>query len=98
MPHGSHIYAKAYDMAKATICAYPHSDNGLPYWKCVLRCCDKCPSVNLPDQEKYDKYYNISPSIIFQIYHLIAHCTTHGRLLLSDKVFFHKCKQDTASG
>ena len=23
IPHGSHIYAKSYDMAKAKICAYP---------------------------------------------------------------------------
>ena len=27
MPHERHIYAKAYDMEKATICAYSQSDN-----------------------------------------------------------------------
>ena len=27
MPHVSHIYAKAYDMAKATLCEYPQSDH-----------------------------------------------------------------------
>ena len=37
MPHGRHIYAKASDMANATMCACPHSDNALPHWKCVLR-------------------------------------------------------------
>ena len=36
MPHGRHIYAKASDMANATMCAYPHSDHALPHWKCVL--------------------------------------------------------------
>ena len=36
MPHGRHIYAKASDMEKATICAYPQSDNELPHWKCAL--------------------------------------------------------------
>ena len=36
MPHGHHIYAKAYDMAKATMCTYTHSDHALPHWKCVL--------------------------------------------------------------
>ena len=36
MTHGLHIYANAYDTAKATICAYPHSYHALPHWKCVL--------------------------------------------------------------
>ena len=51
MPHGSHMYAKASDMAKATIYTYPQSDYTLPYWKCVLRCYAECPCINLPDQE-----------------------------------------------
>ena len=36
MTHGRHIYAKASDMAQATMCAYPQSDRALPHWKCVL--------------------------------------------------------------
>ena len=52
MPHGRHIYAKASDMANATICTYSHSDDALPHWKCVLRCCADCPCINLPDKEK----------------------------------------------
>ena len=55
MPHGRHIYAKASDVENATICAYPHSDNTLPHWKCVLRCCSDCPCINLPDQETNKK-------------------------------------------
>ena len=51
MPHGRHIYSKASDMAKATMCTYPQSDQALPHWKCVLRCCDDCPCINLTDQE-----------------------------------------------
>ena len=31
MPHGRHIYAKAYDMEKSTMCAYPNSDNTLTH-------------------------------------------------------------------
>ena len=54
MTHGSHIYAKAYDMAQATMCAYPQSDHALPHWKCVLWCCAECPCINLPDQETYN--------------------------------------------
>ena len=84
-------------MAKATLCAYPQSDHALPHWKCVLRCCAKCPSVNLPDQETYDPYSNTSTSTHFHIYHLIAHCKTHGRLPLTDKKSCRMCKHDTAS-
>ena len=35
MPHGPHIYAKASEMANATMCAYPQSDHELPHWKCI---------------------------------------------------------------
>ena len=59
-----------------------------------MRCCSKCTSVNLPDQETDDQYSNTSPSIIFHIYHIIARCTSHGRLPLNDKKFCRKCKQD----
>ena len=37
MPHGSHIYAKASDMEKATIFTYPQSDHAFLHWKCVFR-------------------------------------------------------------
>ena len=51
MPHGRHIYAKASDMAKSTMCTYPQSDYALPHWKFLLRCCDDCPRINFPEQE-----------------------------------------------
>ena len=85
MPHGRHVNAKAYDMAKATICAYPQSDHVLPHWKCFMRCCSKSPSINITDQETDYQYSNTSPSICFHIYHIIARCTTHGRLPLKYK-------------
>ena len=81
-------------MEKATICEYPHSYNALPHWRCVLRYCDKFICVNIPDQEKYDKYSNTSASILFHIYHLISSCKTNGRLQLNDKKFCCRCKQD----
>ena len=93
MPHGRHICAKSYDMAKVTMCSYPQSDHTLPHCKYVLQCCAKFPSVNLPDQETDYRSPNTSPSIIF----LIARCTQHGRLPLTEKKYFHMCKQDTAS-
>ena len=97
MPHGFHIYSKAYDMSKATMRTYTQSDHVLPHWKYVLRCCAKCPSINLPDQEKDYQYSITSPSIRFHIYHLFARCTTHVRIPLTDKNIFLKCKQDNFS-
>ena len=84
MPHGRHIYAKAYDMEKVTMCANSQYDHTLPHWKCALRCCAQCPSINILDQETDDKHTNPSTSICFQIYHLIASCTKHGRRPLTD--------------
>ena len=98
MAHGRHIYAKAYDMAKATMCAYSQSDHELPNQKYVLGCCAKCPGINLPDQETDDKYPDTSTSISFHIYHLIARCKINGRLPLTDKKICCKCQHDTASG
>ena len=50
MPNELHIYSKASDMEKETMCEYPHSDHAFPHWKCVLRCCTKLPCVNVPEQ------------------------------------------------
>ena len=97
MPHGRHIYAKSYAMAKETMCAYSQPDHELPHWKCVLRCCDKCPSINTPDQEIGDQYPKTSHSIRIHIYHLIVCCTKHGRLPLTDKKSCRKCQHDSAS-
>ena len=98
MPHGRHIYAKEYDMAKATMCSYLQSDHALTHWKFVLRCCAKCPVINIPGKGTDDQYPNTSPSICFHIYHITSLCTEHGRLPLTDKKICLKCQQGTASG
>ena len=65
MPHGRHIYAKVYDMKNSTMCIYYYSDNALPHWKCVLRCCANCPFINLPDQETNKKMKKQYPYLGF---------------------------------
>ena len=82
---------------KATMCAYPQSDHVLLHWKWVLRCCTKCQCVNISDQETDDQYYNTTPFICFQIYHIIACCTAHVRLPYNAKTFCGMCRQDSAS-
>ena len=79
------------------MCANSQSDHVLPHCKCELPCCAQCPSINIPDQETYDKYPNSSPSICFHIYHMMVRCKKHGELLLSDKKSCRECQQDTAS-
>ena len=49
-----------------------------------MRGCAKYPGINLPDQETDDKYSDTVPSIIFHIYHIIARCSTHGRLPVNE--------------
>ena len=97
MSHRRHIYVKASDMSKATMCAYPQSDHALTHWKCVLRCYDDCPCINLPDQETDNNYSETTPLIRFQIYHIIARCTAHGIIPLKDKKISHICKQESSS-
>ena len=98
MPNGHHIYTKAYYIAKAKMCTYSQSDHALPHWKCVLRCCAKCTSINIHDQETDYQYPNTSPSIRFHLNHLIASCTKHVRLPLTDNKSCLKFQQDYASG
>ena len=93
MPHGRHIYAKAYEMVNEKMCAYSQSDHKLPHWKCVFQCCAKFPSINIPDQETEDQYPDTSPSISFHIYHLIARCKKHDRLQLTDNISCLDCQK-----
>ena len=49
IPNGHHSYSKASDMEKATMCEYTQSGYALTHCKFVLRCYEKCSSINLPD-------------------------------------------------
>ena len=76
MQHGRHINAKASDMAKATMCTYPQSDNALPHWKYVLRCCPDYPCINLPDQETDKKIlrHNTLNTVSHLSHHWMLQC------------------------
>ena len=67
------------------MCTYTQSDHALTHWKCVLRCCAEFKCINLPDQEKDNHYSETTPSIRFQIYHIIVSCSAHGRIPMKDK-------------
>ena len=96
MPHVHHIYSKASDTEKAAMCTYPQSDHALTHWKCVLRCCSRCPCINIPDKETDNQYSETTLSVRFRIYHTIVHCTARGRIPLKDKKICHMCKQESS--
>ena len=52
-------------MANATTCAYPHSDNALPHWKCVLRCCANCPKLIFLTKKKRKNMKKQHPQLGF---------------------------------
>ena len=87
MPHGCHIYAISSDMAMDTMRVYPPSQHLLPHYKFLLRCCENCPHIDIPVQESDRHHSDTSPSISFNIYHLIARCTVHGRLQIDKHTF-----------
>ena len=67
MPHGCHIYARASDMEKATMCTYPQSYRALPQCKCVLLFCSYFPRINLPDQETNKNTKEQNPLLSFTL-------------------------------
>ena len=46
-----------------------------------------CLCINIPDQEIDNQNSETTPSSRFHIYHIIARCTTHGRIPLKDKKY-----------
>ena len=74
-PHNCHIYNTTVYMAPETMftCNYKH--HGLPQWKHILRCCDKCPNIVLPIQETNKDTTNMCLTIRFHIYRNVSRCT-----------------------
>ena len=97
IPHGRHIYVKAYDTAKATMRTYTQSNNALPHRKCVFQCCSDFPCININDQETDKKHEETKTSIRFHIYHIIGRCTAHVIIPLKYKKICYTCKQECSS-
>ena len=58
------------------------------HWKCVFQFCVNCPCINITYQETDNQYSETTPSIRFQIHHIVARCTAYGRIPLKYRVFF----------
>ena len=44
-----------------------------------MRCCAKCPRIDLTSLESDDQNLNFSPTICFHVHHIIARWTVHDR-------------------
>ena len=50
-PDGCHNHKTGAYMTMSIMFPFTSTQNGLPHWKCVLRCCDKHPIIFIPSQE-----------------------------------------------
>ena len=62
VPRVNYMFKIASDMAMAKMCAYPSFKYSLPHWKYVMRCCAKCPCIDLPNPESDQHNPNVSPT------------------------------------
>ena len=56
--------------------------------------CADCPCINLPDQETTKEHEETTPSIRFQIYHIIGRCTAHGIIPPKEKKICYMYEQE----
>ena len=67
------------DMDMVIIFTYTSAHYDMPHWKCVLRCCDKCPNMVITNQEANRDTKNTCPTIRSHVYINVSRCTVHGR-------------------
>ena len=78
-PHCCHIYSTSTDMTMAKMCPCTCKHHNIPQWKCVLRCCYKCPIIVPSSHEENKDTTNTCPTIIFHVCHNVSRFTVHGR-------------------
>ena len=81
----------------ATMCTFTYKHHGLPHLKCVLRFCDKCPSIFLPSQEANKDTTNMCPTIKFHVYQNVSNFTFHGRRQYHEQITWSLCSTVTSS-
>ena len=77
--HSCHIHNTAVDMSTEIMYPCTAIHHMLPYWKCMLLCCDKCPNIFIPIQEENKDKTNTCTTIRFNIYINVLCCTVNGR-------------------
>ena len=79
------------------MCPCTAQHHGLPHWKCVLLCCDKCLGISIPHQEKNTYATNTCSTIRFNVYCNVSRCTVHGILPYEEQTICSTCSTDLIS-
>ena len=92
--HGCHIYNYAADMAISKMCPGPSQYHGLPHWKYVLRCCEKCPGISIPCLESNKYESKMCSKIRFSVNRNVSRCTVHGIHPYEERTIYSLCYTD----
>ena len=90
-PCGYHIYDTSSYMSVEKNFPFTNKHNGIPHWKCVLHCCDKCPSIFQPSQEANKNTTQAYSTIHFNVYRNVAHLIVHGIFPYNKRTTFLLC-------
>ena len=93
-PHGCHIYNYTAYMDMAKMCPCPSQHHGLPHWKYVLLCCDKCPGITIICKDTNKDEANTCSKICFHVYRNASHCTVRGIRPYEEQTICSKCSTD----
>ena len=77
--HACHIHCTAADMDMAKMCPCPLQHNGIPHWKCILRCCKKLSSLIISSLDTNKDATGMCSAIQFHVYRNVSRCTMHGQ-------------------
>ena len=97
-PPGCHIYNTTSDIAMEKVCPCTSKYHRRPHWKCMLNCCDKCPSIILTIQEANKDTANMCPTTIFNVYRNFSYCTVHRKRPYHGLITCSMCSTVTSSG
>ena len=79
------------------MCPCPSKHHGLPHWKCVLSCYEKCPGISIPRQETNTDATNTSSTISFHVYRHVSLCNVNGIRLYKEQTICSMCYTDIIS-
>ena len=81
-PAGLPLHAKSSHAAFSTMCSFPVESIHIPHFDCVLKCCTKCPNLQIPAEECSTD--DQIPYIKYHIYKNVYRCTLCGQLPFED--------------
>ena len=73
------------------MCPCTSTHNGIPYWKFVSHCCDKCPNIVIPSHEANKDTAKTCPTMYFHIYRNVSHSTVQEILRYKERTECSTC-------